>query len=243
MSRQVGLSYSEPLHVLSEALEVKRWLIQDGILSWAARNLPRYPWRQSGRTPYDVIIGELWLKETSPAVATRIYEDFIQHFPSIQSLVGVTEDEITHVLSGFGVRQLTPDVKRLVDSLLKGGGNLPRDLDALVRLASMGPHCVRMVLCFGFSLPVAIIDTNVTRMLSRIFLNSLPPRLSQGVLEAVGESLVPCQGFQDYNRGFLDLAELLCRDEGAACSGCPVRAACDNGARYGDLPSGIGLLQ
>ena len=59
MGRQTRVSSGEPLYALRKALEEKRLQIQEGVLSWATSNLPRYPWRQSGKTPYEVLIGEL----------------------------------------------------------------------------------------------------------------------------------------------------------------------------------------
>ena len=69
----------EPFNALCEALEEKRLQLQEGVLSWS--NVPRYPWRKPGKTPYEVLIGEFWLGQTSSvAEATHIYHSFIQHF-------------------------------------------------------------------------------------------------------------------------------------------------------------------
>ena len=228
MSRQTRASSGEPLYALGETLDEKRLQIQEGVLSWAMSNLPRYPWRQAGKTPYEVLIGELWLKETSSVVATRVYQDFVQHFLSIESLAEAREDDITVVLSSFGLRQYAQHIRIMVDSLLKEGrGDLPRDSESFVRASRLENHRVMTILCFGYGLPVAVIDANVARMLSRLFGDSLPSRPAQGLLQAIGESLLPYRSPQHYNRGLLDLAEIVCRDEDPTCTRCPVKEVCD----------------
>jgi len=228
MGRQVRAISGEPLYTLGEALEQKRLQIQEGVLSWATSNLPHYPWRQTGKTPYEVLIGEFWLKETSSVIATRVYQGFLQHFLSIQSLAEAGEDDITDVLSSFGLRQYAPHIRTMVDSLLKEGrGYLPRDSESFVRASRLEHHRVRIILCFGYGLPVSVIDANVARMLSRLFGDSLPSQPAQGLLQAVSENLLPYRNPQDYNRALLDVAEIVCSDEHPLCTRCPVKEVCD----------------
>jgi A/G-specific adenine glycosylase len=228
MDRQRKVSGGELLNPLRKALEEKRPKIQEGILSWAASNLPRYPWRQSGKTPYEVLLGEFWLKETSSVVATRVYPVFLQRYFSIQSLAEAREDDITDILSRFGLRQYAQHIRALVDSLLKEGkGDLPRDSEIFARASRLEQYHVNIILCFGYGLPVAIIDVNVARMLSRLFGHSLPSPPAPGLLQAIGESLVSYRSPQQYNCGLLDLAEMVCREEDALCTRCTVKGACD----------------
>jgi len=116
----------------------------------------------------------------------------------------------------------------MVKSLLKEGkGDLTRDSESFSRASGLEHHRIRAILCFGYGLPIAIIDANVSRMLSRLFSNTLPSRPAQGLLQAIGENLLPYGNFQCYNSGLLELAEVVCQDEVPQCPRCPVGDVCD----------------
>ncbi len=82
-------------------------------------------------------------------------------------------------------------------------------------------------MCFGYGLPVAVVDSNAARMLSRLFGDSLPSQPSQGLLRAIAEVLAPGIEIETYNRGFLDLSESICTDKEPLCERCPVSQVCD----------------
>ena len=86
MGNQAVVDFSESLQALKKALENKKRPIQAGVLLWAADNHPQYPWRQPRNTPYEVFIGEWWLKESSPAVALHVYQPFVLRFVTIHAL-------------------------------------------------------------------------------------------------------------------------------------------------------------
>lgn len=228
MDKQTKGGSGELLRALKEALEEKKLQIQKGVLLWAANNLPRYPWRQFGKTPYEVLIGEVWLKETNSIVAVRIYHRFLERFISIRALVEAREDDLANVLSSFHLEQHSQRIRVLSESLLRQGkGGMPRDSESFLKASGLEHHSIRAIMCFGYNLPVAVIDSNAVRMLSRLFSHTLPPRPAQGLLQAVGESLLPDNNPQCYNCGLLDLAELICRYEDPLCTQCPVGKVCD----------------
>jgi len=228
MMVQSMVDSSEPFHALREALEGRRRQIQEGILSWATNNLPRYPWRQSGRTPYEVLMGEVWLKQTSSVVAVRVYQRFVQQFLSVKALAEAEEDNVTDICHSFGLGRSAQYIKTMVKSLLKEGkGYLPRDSESFARTSGLEHHHIRAIFCFGYGMPIAVVDANVARMLSRLFRRALPSSPAQGLLQAIGENLLPFSNPQRYNCGLLDLAELICRDEDPLCPRCPIGEACD----------------
>ena len=229
MVRQSEVENSKPLHALMEALEAKRRPIQEGVLLWVTNNPPRYPWRQSGKTPYEVLLGELCLKETSSDIAVPAYQQFVKRFVSIISVAEASEDDLTDILSRFGNGRYSQRIKMMVKSLLKQGkGDLPRDSESLARASGLEHYSIRAILCFSHGLPIAIIDENVRRMLSRIFSHTLPSQPAQGLLQAIGENLLPYGTFQSYNSGLLELAEVICQNKVPQCNICPLRDVCDN---------------
>ena len=228
MMTQSMVGSGEPFHTLREALEGRRQHIQEGILLWATNNLPRYPWRQSGRTPYEVLIGEAWLKQTSSSVAVRVYQRFVQKFLSVKALSEAEEDNVTDICHSFGLGRSAEYIKMMVQRLLKEGkGCLPSDSESFAKTSGLEHHHIRAIFCFGYGMPIAIVDDNVARMLSRLFRYTLPSPPAPGLLQAIGDNLLPFGNPQCYNCGLLDLAELICRDKHPLCQQCPVDGLCD----------------
>lgn len=228
MVKQSITGSGEPFHALREAVEARRRHIQEGVLSWATNNFPRYPWRQSGKTPYEVLIGEAWLKQTSSSVAVRVYQRFVQQFLSIKALSEAEEGDVTDVCCSFGLERPAQYIKMMVKSLLKEGkGELPRNSETFAKASGLEHQHVKSIFCFGYGMPIAVVDVNVARMLSRLFRHAIPSPPAQGLLQAIGESLLPFGNPQSYNGGLLDLAELICRDIDPLCHRCPIGEVCD----------------
>jgi A/G-specific adenine glycosylase len=222
------VNHGEPILALGKALEAKKQRIQGGILSWAVNNLPRYPWRKSGKIPYEVLIGEAWLKQTSSVVAVRVYERFIQRFLSILTLAEAEADEVADTCCKFGLQRPAQNIKVMVRCLLQeGNGDLPKSSDVFDKASGLGPCRVKCIFCFGYGMRIAIVDTNIARTLSRLFNNTLPAEPALGLLQTIDENLLPFADYQLYNSGFMELAELICRNENPLCAECPLEAVCD----------------
>jgi A/G-specific adenine glycosylase len=214
---------------LITALESKKPLFWQSIFSWAAGHPPRYPWRRPGN-PYDVLIGELLLEKarTAPVVAS---ERFRHVFPSIDDLLTADETKINRALARLHLRRYRRSIIGLAKGLATGtSGELPCDTETLARVSGLERYHVRAIFCFGYGLPLAVVDGHVRRMLQRIFAASLPQHPSVGLIETLAESLVPYQDPQTYNGVLLDLAEMVCRIEMPLCQACPLLAICDAAA-------------
>jgi A/G-specific adenine glycosylase len=228
MTTQTMVGTGEPFHALGEALEARRLQIQEGILTWSANNPLRYPWRQPGRTPYEVLVGEAWLKLTSSTLAVRIYQRFVQQFLSVKALAEAEEDNVAEICRNFGLGRSAEYIKMMVNRLLKEGkGRLPSDSETFARTTGLEQYHIQAIFCFGYGMPIAIVDDNVARMLSRLFRYTLPYPPAPGLLQTIGENLLPFGNPQCYNCGLLDLAELICRNKNPLCPRCPVDEFCD----------------
>ncbi|MBI4303330.1 MAG: hypothetical protein HY665_03195 [Chloroflexi bacterium] len=228
MGNQTMAVLCDSLEPLEKALELKRPRIQAGVQSWAASNHSRYPWRQPGKTPYEVFIGEALLDKAS-ARAIQTYPAFIQRFPSLQSLAKAPEEDLHDLLSNFRLEQYTRQLRFSGERTLKEGhGQMPRDTQSLAMASGLPLFSVRIVMCFGYSLPVAVTDSNTEKMLCRLFQRSLPAEPGQGLIKALGASLLPERNPQQYNSAFLDIGEQLCKHLSPRCDQCPVIEACDH---------------
>ena len=80
---------------------------------------------------------------------------------------------------------------------------------------------------FGYGVPAAVLDTNVERILVRVFGNTLPPRPSSAWLRELAQVLLPTEGHREYNYGLLDLGRQVCTYVKPRCGECPLASECD----------------
>jgi len=214
---------------LMEATGQKKDVFQNLLLIWAHRNLRDFPWRRLGRTPYEVLVAELLLKRTTATSAARVYEDFLQRFPSLQAIENGSEEQLAHVLSKVGLQwQRAKAIKELAKYLNEvEGGEAPSDLDRLLSVPGLGGYSARAILSFGFGISSAVVDTNVERILSRVFKNVLPRKPSQRLVQGLAGSLLPDESHRAYNLALLDLGALICRYIDPLCEKCPLGSICD----------------
>ncbi len=208
--------------------------VRDLILEWAAAHLRDYPWRDETRSAYDVLVAEVLLKRTTATAAARVYEDFIHQFPSPQSLADAPVADIATALSRVGLqRQRARSFKALADHLTAvEAGRVPGSLSRLLEVPGLGPYSARAVLSFGHGVPAAIMDTNVERLLHRIFLATLPERPSQHILQELADQLLPTNDHRDYNLALLDLGAVVCRYVEPRCGECPLHSVCNYYQQY-----------
>lgn len=216
--------------VLEGQVEAKRPAVQRGILSWAVGHARYYPWREPGRSPYEILIAEVLLKRTTATAAARLYGDFLSRFPRVQDLPSASKAELEAILSSVGLQKQRARAFLEIGQhiVANEGGVVPKTPEGLLRVPHLGPYSAGAVLSFGYGLPAPVVDSNVARILTRLFLHSMPARPGQGVLWAAATALVPEQGHREYNLGMLDLGALVCRYVRPRCDECPLLAVCDS---------------
>ena len=212
-----------------ECLEAKSFA--DHILRWAGQNVSQFPWR-TGRSPYEILIAEFLLKRTTATAVNRVYDDFLVRFPRLQEIASASEEELIQYLSGVGLQhQRARSLHRLATWLLTTrDGDVPSDFASLLEVPGLGDYSAAAILSFGFGTPIAVLDANVERIITRAFSNSLPPRPSKAFLNEAAQRLLPPDNHEKYNFGLLDLGRLVCRYADPKCNVCPLNSICDYSA-------------
>jgi A/G-specific adenine glycosylase len=214
--------------VLEEAKR-RREKFQRAVLDWSTVNLRDFPWRRD-RTAYKVLVSEILLRRTTASAVLRIYEDFMRRFPDAQSLVNADVGELESALSTIGYHKLRARMlKEVAKSILEEyNGSIPASRSELLRIPHIGPYVAGAILSLGYGKPAAMVDSNVQRILGRVFRDCLPPRPSLDLLQGVAEALVPEEHHEQFNLGLLDLGALVCRYDKPRCTSCPLNNICDS---------------
>jgi A/G-specific adenine glycosylase len=194
------------------------------------------PWRRT-RDPWRILVAELCCQQTQAARAVAAYERCLEAFPTAASCAAAPLRDVLEAWRGLGYYRRAAALHAAAQVIVeRHGGCVPDDLDALLALPGVGPYTARAVLCFAFERDVAVVDTNVGRVLARAVADRpLAPREAQ----RLADELVPTGRGWAHNQAMLDLGATTCRPV-PDCPGCPLRRCCRwrrGGARAPDPAS------
>lgn len=211
----------------------RRYRIVRRLLRWSRTNFRDFPWRDPGTSPYQVLIAELLLKRTTSTAAARLYPTFIQHYPSFSSVAEAPAEYLAESLRPIGLHHQRADgMKQLARYVCDThGSELPTKVESLESLPHTGPYAARAVASFAFGKRAAVVDSNVVRILCRLFWDSLPDRPTAGLLQEVADCLAPKRLHRMFNYALLDLGATTCRYDRPRCELCPLVPVCDTGSR------------
>lgn len=215
--------------------------IQKRLLAWsldAGRAL--LPWR-GNRDPYQVLVSEMMLVQTTVKAVLEPYSRFLTRFPTLESLALATQEEVLKQWEGLGyyrrARQLHETAQRVV---AEHGGELPSDPEALLALPGIGRYIAGAIASFAFDKPEPILEANTQRVLARLI--GWPKEISlsesQRQLWSVASQLVPQKEPGAFNQALMDLGATVCTPSAPLCLLCPLRDHCRAHAegRQDELP-------
>jgi A/G-specific adenine glycosylase len=202
-------------------------VIQRAVLEWFAGHGRDLPWRQT-RDPYRIMVSEIMLQQTQVDRVMPKYQAFLELFPSLEALAAAPTAEVIRAWTGLGYNRRAVNLQRAAQAVLdEHAGQFPRDLAALLKLPGIGPYTAGAIACFAFEQDVAFMDTNIRRVVQRLFVGpeeSLPADAMR-LLALAQAALPPGQGWA-WNQAIMELGALVCTAAAPTCLRCPVRVDC-----------------
>jgi A/G-specific adenine glycosylase len=182
-----------------------------------------------------VLVSEFMLQQTQVATVIPHYNEWMRRFPSFAVLGGASEHEVLHAWQGLGYYARARNLRATARTIMeKHGGRFPRSLNAIGDLPGVGRYTAHAVATFAFNQSVPIVETNIARLLARLFNLQIPIDTSRGreTLWQRASALVPNRGAGIHNSALMDLGALVCGSR-PNCVFCPVRNFCaaDNPAK------------
>jgi A/G-specific adenine glycosylase len=194
-----------------------------GIESWAeaGSNYRSFPWRKRP-TPYRVLVAELLLRRTTAAAVQRVYEDFLAAYPDLDSLSGANNAELEAVLKTIGYHKSRAIIfKEVASDLISKYGGIPDSLENLLAVKNIGLYTAAAIISLGYCRPLPMVDTNVTRVLSRV----LDKKISQKEAFLALRHVLP-HDYKRFNLSLLDFGASVCTYGVPLCYKCPVAKYC-----------------
>lgn len=195
---------------------------QAELLDWYALNRRDLPWRAT-RDPYRVLVSETMLQQTQVVRVLPFYQRFLERFPDERALAAAGDADIHRLWKGLGYPSRVERLRAACAAALARGG-WPRDVEGLMELPGIGPYTARAVAAFAGAAPVAVLDTNVARVLCRR--DGLDPAAGRPALQAAADAALHAADPVAWNNAVMELGALVCTARSPRCAACPWQARC-----------------
>jgi A/G-specific adenine glycosylase len=197
--------------------------------AWYRRHARDLPWRHT-RDPYHILVSELMLQQTQVSRVISRYGEFLARYPTLASLAKARPRQVQEAWAGLGYYARARNLHKLSRQVANAA--LPDTPEALHELPGVGRYTAGAVASFAYERRAALVDTNVARVLIRVFAPGKDPRTHHKLAWELAHATLPRTGKAAYthNQALMELGALVCTARVRHCTRCPVRALCQSSA-------------
>jgi len=198
------------------------------LLDWYQRVKRDLPWRETA-DPYRIWLSEIILQQTRVDQGLPYYERFVQRFPTIAHLALASEDDVLKLWEGLGyysrARNLHATAKHIHFGL---ADEFPNTYDTILKLKGVGPYTAAAIGSIAFQLPVAAVDGNVMRVVSRYFgiAESIDEAPTKAKLTNLAQAILTVSDPGAHNQAMMELGATCCMPSAPHCKVCPIAGSC-----------------
>ena len=196
------------------------------LLPWYEQNKRDLPWRQN-RDPYRVWLSEIMLQQTRVEAVKGYYARFLEALPTVAALADCDEELLLKLWEGLGYYNRARNLQKAAKIVAETG--FPDTYEGLLALPGVGEYTAGAVASICFDRPVAAVDGNVLRVLSRFLADASPitdPAVKKRAKTAL-EAVYPKEAPGAFTQALMELGATVCVPNGAPrCEVCPLKGHC-----------------
>jgi A/G-specific adenine glycosylase len=205
----------------------RRWF-RRRLLTWYRVHGRDLPWRRT-RDPYHVLVSEIMLQQTQVDRVIPKYHEWLDRYPTFEALADARRADVvrTWYPLGYNIRpRRLQDIAR--ETVATYDGTLPEDEERLLAFKGIGAYTAGAVRSFAFGQRAAILDTNIARVLFRVFVARGRPasHAMKKHLWAISNAVLPHRHVFDFNQALMDLGATVCSARKPQCAACPMTSRC-----------------
>jgi A/G-specific adenine glycosylase len=195
---------------------------------WYFENKRDLPWRRT-ESAYHIWLSEVILQQTRVNQGMNYYLRFVERYPAIEDLAKAPVDEVLKLWQGLGyytrARNLHTTAKTIANEY---GGKFPMHYHDLLKLKGIGKYTAAAIASIAFKEPVALVDGNVSRVLSRFYGLHAPIDTSEGkaVLEDTAQKILDREHPGIHNQALMEFGALVCLPRNPHCNECVLANDC-----------------
>jgi A/G-specific adenine glycosylase len=200
----------------------------------AARDLP---WRRT-RDPYAIAVSEFMLQQTQVATVIPYYARWMKQFPDWSALAEAKEETVIKAWEGLGYYRRARNLQALAKAVAEIHGGLPRDFEGLLALPGIGPYTAAAIGSISYDLPLAVLDGNVMRVLTRLLAlrDDIALPRTRAKLQLVADAFIDRRDPATHNQAIMELGATICVPRKPLCLLCPLKRDCLGRTRAEEFP-------
>src|SRR5438874_3062390 len=202
--------------------------VHSSLLRWYAAEQRELPWR-STPDAYAILVSEIMLQQTQVDRVLPKYQQFLTAFPTLADLAAASTADVIAVWVPLGYNRRAVSLQSIARQVIaEYAGRIPDTIDELLKLKGVGRYTAGAIACFAYRKQVATVDTNIRRVLHRIFLGleHPAPRLNDAQMLALAEQILPTDEAYNWNQALMDLGATICTSNNPQCTQCPLQDSC-----------------
>ena len=207
------------------AIQVRR--MRDFLSVWYLTARRDLPWRRT-RDPYAITVSEFMLQQTQVVTVIPYYERWLKLFPDWRTLAQATEESVIKTWEGLGYYRRARNLQALAKAVMAGGGKMPRDVAGLLALPGIGPYTSAAIGSIAYDLPVAVLDGNVMRVLTRLLAlrDDIAQPKTRDKLQIIADQFLDRNEPSRHNQAVMELGATICVPRKPLCLLCPLKRDC-----------------
>jgi A/G-specific adenine glycosylase len=222
--------------------------VHTSLLAWYAAEQRDLPWRVTS-DPYAILVSEIMLQQTQVDRVLPKYRQFLAAFPTLTDLAAAPTADVISAWVPLGYNTRAVRLQSIARQVISDyNGRIPDTIDELLKLKGIGRYTAGAIACFAYRKHVATVDTNIRRVLHRIFLGleHPDPRANDAQMLELAEQVLPTNEAFNWNQALMDLGATICTSNNPQCTSCPLQQSCQayvEMRQYSLFPSGSVLRQ
>ncbi|MBI3292377.1 MAG: A/G-specific adenine glycosylase [Elusimicrobia bacterium] len=201
---------------------------QSRLLQWYDRYRRDLPWRET-TDPYAILVSEIMLQQTQVDRVIPKYHEFLQRYPTVRHLAKAPLRQLKKVWYPLGYNDRPVRLREIAREVVtRYDGKIPNTAEGLLAMDGVGRYTAGAVLSFAYRQDAPILDTNVSRVLRRVFGVDGDPKRSpaQKHLWHLAKVVIPKGKGYLFNQALMDFGALVCTARKPLCLLCPMNTFC-----------------
>ena len=201
--------------------------ITSEILDWYHLHQRNLPWRRTNN-PYRIWLSEVILQQTRVSQGLPYYNRFVKTYPDLASLAAASEIEVLREWQGLGYYSRARNMLKCAREIQERyNGRFPQSYQELMELPGIGSYTAAAVASIAFKEPVAVVDGNVIRVLSRLFgiHHAATSRAGKKAFQKQAQLVLPEDRPDEFNQAIMEFGSLQCTSH-PKCGNCPIAQYC-----------------
>lgn len=190
---------------------------------WGKVSIRQFPWRYQN-DPYAILVSEFMLHRTQSRQVVPVYQNFLDNYPDLNAFIRSDPEGIRNDLQSLGLLWRIDGMIKALSEIWEKYRQIPLNYDELCSIHGIGQYIAGATLCFFENKAYTLIDTNVVRVVGRVFGLDLQgeARRRKSMVQVITE-VVDYDEPRDFYYAIIDLAHTICQPRKPSCENCPLK--------------------